>query len=143
MSNKDLKLLCSETHPLKSLVLNEQYLTKKEFIQKFKIFPWEDLLELQLSTELAYVQNSPSINLENKDGLILSASIVGDSNGFEFYVCYKRPIMRKKRKWFGLIEFNFYDKNFCSIIPEQTKEDSLQAFLYFFDENYEELEKRW
>ena len=140
---EELKLKYSESHPLKSYKQNEQLLTKNEFIKKFENFQWLDLLKLQLSAHENHVQRSPSLNLEDDEGKGISVSIVGELNEYEFYVCFKRPITIKKTKWFGFVEYDFYDKDFCSIIPEQTKQDALDAFIYFYDRNWTELEKRW
>ncbi|WP_299113242.1 hypothetical protein [uncultured Winogradskyella sp.] len=138
-----MKLKYSESHPLKSYLVNEQLLTKDEFIAKFNDFQWLDLLKLQLSANENQIHNSPSLNIEDDKGDGVSVSIVGDLNEYEFYVCYKRPITRKKAKWFGLVEYDYYDKDFCSVIPEQTKEDGLKAFVLFYERNFEELENRW
>lgn len=138
-----VKLKYSESHPLKSYLLNEQFLTKEEFIKKYENFQWFELLKLQLSANENQVHCSPSLNVEDDKGDGVSVSIVGDLNEYEFYVCYKRPITRKKTKWFGLVEYDYYDKNFCSIIPEQTKEDGLKAFMLFYERNLKELEEKW
>ena len=138
-----MKLKYSEAHPLKSYLLNEQLLTKDEFIKKFNCFEWESLLKLQLNANEVQIHFSPSINLDNDEGIGVSASIVGEIDDYEFYVCYKRPITRKKKKWFGLVEYDFYDKDFCSVITQQTKKDAFDAFILFFEKNFEELEKRW
>jgi len=140
---KELKLKYSESHPLKSYLVNQQLLTKDEFIEKFKDFQWLDLLKLQHSANENQIHCSPSLNIENNKGDGVSVSIVGDLNEFEYYVCYKRPITRKKTKWFGLVEYDYYDKDFCSIIPEQTKEDGLKAFILFYERNFKELEEKW
>ena len=140
---KKLKLKYSESHPLKSYIVNEQFLTKEEFIDKFESFQWLELLKLQLNANENQVHSSPSLTIEDEKENAVFASIVGELEKYEFYVCYKRPITRKKKKWFGLVEYDYYDENFCSIIPEQTKQDALDAFLLFYDKNYEELEKRW
>ncbi len=137
------KLKYSESHPLKAGLMNEKLISKQEFIKKFEEFPWEKLLEKQLNAKDENIHNSPSLNIENNEGNGISVSIVGELNDYEFYVCYKRPITRKKKKWFGLVEYDYYDKDFCSIIPEQTKNDALEAFLYFYDGNLEKLEERW
>ena len=140
---KELKLKYSESHPLKSYLVNEQLLTKNEFIDKFKDFQWLDFLKLQLSANENQIHCSPSLNIEDEKGDAVSVSIVGDLNEYEFYVCYKRPITRKRTKWFGLVEYDYYDKDFCSIIPQQTKEDGLKAFTLFYDRNFKELEEKW
>ena len=123
--------------------MNVQYLTKVEFIQKFEAFQWENLLKLQLSASDKQVQASPSLNIEDSDGKGISVSIVGELDNYEFYVCFKRPITRKKKKWFGFREYDFYDGDFCSVIPEQSKQDGLDAFLLFYDRDFEKLDKRW
>ncbi|MGJ8685755.1 MAG: hypothetical protein ACSHWW_14080 [Nonlabens sp.] len=138
-----MKLKYSESHPLKSYLLNEQLLTKAEFMVKFENFQWLDLLKLQLSANKNQVHCSPSLDIEDANGNGVSVSIVGELNKYEFYVCYKRPITRKKKKWFGFVEYDYYDKDFYSIIPEQTKLDGLNAFMLFYDKNFEELEKKW
>lgn len=138
-----MKLKYSESHPLKSYLLNEQLLTKEEFIEKYKNFQWLELLKLQLSANENQIHYSPSLNVEDDKGDGVSVSIVGDLKEYEFYVCYKRPITRKKTKWFGLVEYNYYDKDFCSVIPEQSKEDGLKAFILFYERNLKELEEKW
>ncbi|HDZ05799.1 MAG TPA: hypothetical protein ENH58_12155 [Maribacter sp.] len=138
-----LKLKYSESHPLKSYLVNEQFLKKDEFIDKFNDFQWLELLKLQLSANENQIHCSPSLNIEDDNGNGVSVSIVGELDEYEFYVCYKRPITRKRKKWLGLVEYDFYDKDFCSIIPEQTEKDGLDAFILFYDENYEELEEKW
>jgi len=138
-----LKLKYSESHPLKTYVVNEQFLTKKEFIEKFENFQWLDLLKLQRSANENQIHCSPSLNIENESGDGVSVSIVGELDEYEFYVCYKRPITRKKEKWFGLVKYDFYDKDFCSVIPEQTKQDGFNAFIMFYDKRYKELEEKW
>jgi hypothetical protein len=124
-------------------MVNEQLLTKDEFIHKFNNFQWLDLLKIQQSVNENQIHNSPSLNIKDDKGNGVSVSIVGDLDQHEFYVCYKRPITRKKKKWFGLIEYDFYDKDFCSVIPEQTKKDGLNAFILFYEKKYEELEEKW
>ena len=138
-----MKLKYSESHPLKSYLVNKQLLTKDEFIEKFKRFKWLDFLKLQLSAHKSQIHCSPSLNIEDDQGDGVSVSIVGDLNEHEFYVCYKRSITRKKKKWFGLVEYDYHDNNFCSIIPEQTKEDGLKAFVLFYERNFKELEEKW
>ncbi|PKV50280.1 hypothetical protein ATE84_2335 [Aquimarina sp. MAR_2010_214] len=123
--------------------MNEQFLTKTEFIDKYENFQWLDLLKLQLSANENQIHCSPSLNIEDDNGNGVFVSIVGELNEYEFYICYKRPITRKKKKWFGLVEYDYYDKNFCSVIPEQTKQDGLNAFMLFYEKNYEELEEKW
>ena len=123
--------------------MNEQFLSKEEFIEKYKNFKWSELLKFQLSANENQVHFSPSLNVEDDKGDGVSVSIVGDLNEYEFYVCFKRPITRKKTKWFGLVEYDYYDKDFCSVIPEQTKEDGLKAFMLFYERNLEELEEKW
>jgi len=91
-----MKLKYSESHPLKSYELNEQLLTKTEFTEHFEDFKWEDLLKLQLIANDSQVYCSPSINLTDDNGKGISVSIVGELDNYEFYVCYKRPITRKK-----------------------------------------------
>jgi hypothetical protein len=137
------KLKYSESHPLKEGLMNEKLLSKQEFIKKFEEFPWEKLLQEQLNAKDEDIYNSPSLNIENNEGNGISVSIVGELNNYEFFVCYKRPITRKKKKWFGLVEYDYYDKDFCSIIPGQTKNDGFDAFLYFYDGILEKLEERW
>ena len=113
MTNSKLKY--SESHPLNTELANVGFFSKEEFIKKYEEFPWEELLKEQLSAEDKNVHCSPSIHIENNEGNGISVSIVGELNNYEFYVCYKRPITRKKKKWFGLIEYDYYDINFCSI----------------------------
>ena len=138
-----MELKYSESHPLKSYLVNEKYITKDEFIEKFKNFDWEGLLKAQLTADDEQIHFSPSINLDDKDGKAIGVSIVGELNDYEFYISYKRPITRRKTKWFGLVSYDFYDKDFFSVVTEQTKKDALDAFLFFYDRNFEELEKRW
>lgn len=133
----------SESHPLKPYPINEQSLSKEDFIQKFNDFQWEKLLEEQINAPEHQIKCSPSLNLENSDNKIIAASIVGELDNYEFYIYYKRPTVVKKRKWLGLIEYDFYDENFFSLLPEQTKQNALEAFLLFYDENYSELEKKY
>ena len=140
---KELKLKYSESHPLKSYLVNEQLLTKDEFINKFNNFQWLNLLKLQLLANKNQIHSSPSLNIEDDKGDGVSVSIVGDLNEYEYYVCYKRPITRKKTKWFGLIEYYYYDKDFYSIIPGQTKDDGLKAVKLFYEGKFAELEERW
>lgn len=137
------KLKYSECHPLKGDELNEQFLTKDEFVKKFMDFDWENLLRLQLSAEDNKIYYSPSLNIKDDYGRGVSVSIIGEIEEYEFYVCYKRPITRKKRKWFGLVEYEYYDKDFCSVTTEQTKKDGLAAFILFYESNFDELGKRW
>ena len=138
-----MKLKYSESHPLKSYLLNEQLLTKEEFIEKYENFQWLELLKLQLSANKNQIHCSPSLNVEDDKGDGVSVSIVGDLNEYEFYVCYKRPTTRKRTKWFGLVEYDYYDKDFCSVIPEQTKEDGLKAFILLYERNLKEKEEKW
>ena len=135
------KLKYSELHPLKPNLINEQLLTKDEFINKFNNFQWVELLELQLSAKELY--GSPSLNIENEKGDGIAVSIVGNLHEYEFYVCYKRPTTYKKSKWFGLVTYDFYDKDFCSVIPGQTKEDAFEAFMLFYEKDYEKIEEKW
>ncbi|WP_109435349.1 hypothetical protein [Aquimarina sp. AU119] len=137
------KLKYSESHPLKAELVNKRLLSKEEFVNKYEKFPWKELLEEQLNADDKNIHCSPSLNVENNDGKLISVSIVGQLNDYEFYVCFKRPITRKRKKWFGLIEYDYYDKDFCSVIPEQTKNDGLEAFLLFYEGNFEKLEERW
>jgi hypothetical protein len=138
-----MKLKYSECHPLKSYLLNEQFFNKEEFIQKYESFQWLELFRLQLSANENQVSYSPLLNIEDDKGDGVSGSIVGDFDEYEFYICYKSPITRKKTKWFGLVEYDYYDKDFCSVIPEQTKQDGLKAFILFYERNLKELEEKW
>ena len=138
-----IKLKYSESHPLKSHLVNEQYLTKEKFIAKFEAFDWFSLLkELNAASE-HQIECSPSLNLDDDEGKSITVSIVGNAKEFEFYVRYKRPTTVKRSKWLGLVKYDYFDKDFCSVIPQQSKQDGLDAFLYFYDRNFEELEKRW
>ena len=138
-----MKLKYSESHPLKSYLVNEQFLKKDEFIDKFNNFQWLEFLKLQNSANKNQIHYSPSLNIEDNNGNGVSVSIVGELDKYEFYVCYKRPITRKKKKWFGLVEYDYYDKDYSSIIPEQTKIDGLNAFILFYDKNFKELKDKW
>ena len=138
-----MKLKYSESHPLKSYLVNEQFLKKDEFIDKFNNFQWLEFLKLQNSANKNQIHYSPSLYIEDNNGNGVSVSIVGELNEYEFYVCYKRPITRKKKKWFGLVEYDYYDRDFSSIIPKQTKIDGLNAFILFYDKNFKELEDKW
>lgn len=140
---RELKLKYSESHPLKANLQNEQFLSQQEFILKFEQFPWIELLEKLLNSHSKNVQCSPSLNLEDSNQKVISVSIVGELNDYEFYVCYKRPILRKRRKWYWFSEQEYLDKDFCSIIPQQSKQDAYDAFMLFYERNFEELEKRW
>lgn len=138
-----MKLKYSESHPLKSHEIQVQYLLKKAFVKKFMAFKWEELLDLMLKANPDEIHCSPSVNLEDETGKYISVSIVGELDDYEFYVCFKRPITQQKTKWFGLVKYEYYNKDFCSVIPQQTKQDALDAFLLFYERNFEELNERW
>ena len=54
------------------------------------------MLKLKLHANKNQIHSSPSLNIEDDKGDGVSVSIVGDLNEYEYYVCYKRPITRKK-----------------------------------------------
>ncbi len=116
---------------------------KDDFIAKYHAFPFEGLLKKQneAMNKGEEIKWAPGLETINQEGNAIYVSIVGELDDYEFYICYKRPIMRKRWRWFREIEY--LDKDFFSIIPQQTREDGLRAFCLFFDKNYEELGKHW
>ena len=138
-----MKLKYSELHPLKSYAVNEQFLTKEEFITRFNEYPWLEMLNLVNSAPDNQIHYSPSLNLEDDEGKGISVSIVGEIDSHEYYISYKRPTIRKGTKWLGFVSYEYLDENFASLIPQQTKQDAMDAFIYFYDRNFEALEKRW
>lgn len=128
-------------HPLKLEPIEQGLISKNKFKLILDNFPWVELLKEQLKASNEEINNSPSIILENEKGIGLNVSIVGELDDYEFYICYKRPTLRKKRKWFKTIEY--LDENWYSIIPQQGLSDVIEAFNHLFDENYDILEKKW
>ncbi len=104
--------------PLQEEPIRTGSITKEKFKNMYLSFPWLDMLEKSNQAKHEDVKCSPSICIENKEGNSVSVFIVGESTDYEFYVSYKRPILRKKRKWFKMVDY--LDKDFCSLIPEQT-----------------------
>lgn len=125
--------------PLQEEPIRTGSITKEAFKKMYLSFPWLDMLEKLNQAKHEDAKYSPGICIENKEGNSVSVSIVGESTDYEFYISYKRPTLRKKRKWFKMVEY--LDQDFCSLIPEQTLEDGLHACLCFFDKDYETLEK--
>lgn len=117
------------------------YLTEEEFIKKYNEFPWERMLQKQHHSSDKDIYYSPSVGIEDEDGKGVCVSVVELSPEEDFYVCYNRPVMVKKRKWFWTKEY--LDDNFCSIIPKQTKEEGLSACLCFFRDDLKTLEEKW
>lgn len=127
-------------HPLKKEPIEKGTVTHTEFQKVFKEFPWEELLLKQNTAADKEIHFSPSLNLTNAEGLAISVSIVGEGDDHEYYVCFNRPTLIKKRKWFRTVEvFDF----FCSVVPGQTKEDAFEAFVLLFKNELEVLEERW
>ena len=127
-------------HPLKKEVIEKGVITQAAFKKVFKEFPWEDLLLEQNNAKDKEIHFSPSLNLTNPDGLAICVSIVGEVSNHEYYICYNRPTLIKKRKWFRTVEV--YDF-FCSVVPGQTKADAFEAFELLFQNELDELEERW
>jgi len=137
------KLIYSECHPLKPYRINKASLDLNEFIIKFNNFKWSKLLQIQLRSESKKVYYSPSINIVDYEGKGISVSIVGRIDNYEFYICYKRPKTYIKKKWFGISNYEYHDKSFCSIIEKQTKQDALDAFTLFYKRDFDSLDERW
>lgn len=116
-------------------------ITKEDFEILYSNFPWIEMLKKQNNAKDEDVKCSPGIVVRNQKGKEVYVSIVGEIEEYEFYICYKRPTLRKKRKWFKIVEF--MDENYYSIIPEQTLEDGLKASLCLFDEDFQTLENRY
>lgn len=127
-------------HPLEKEVIEKGAVTRAEFKEVFKAFPWEDLLLQQNTAKDKEIHFSPSLNLTNSEGLAISVSIVGAVEDHEYYICYNRPTLIKKRKWFRTVEV--YDF-FCSVVPGQTQEDAFEAFDLLFQNELDQLEERW
>ena len=115
--------------------------TKEDFKILYLNFPWIEMLKKQNEANQKDVKCSPGIVIRNKELKEIYVSIIGDIKDYEFYVCYKRPTLRKKRKWFKMVEY--LDENYYSIIPQQTLENGLEASLYLFDKDYELLENKY
>ncbi len=120
--------------------INKGKVTHEEFKIIFRAFPWEELLIKQNSLSEKEIYFSPSLNLENEKGIGVSVSIVGEIDEYEFYVCYNRPVLLKKRKWFKVVLVNEF---FCSVIPEQTLEGAFEAFECLWRNELIQLEDRW
>lgn len=116
-------------------------ISKEKFKRLYLSFPWVEMLKKQNESNQKNVKCSPGIIIQNKELKEVYVSIVGDIKDYEFYICYKRPTLRKKRKWFKIVEY--LDRNYNSIIPQQTLDDGLEASLYLFDEDYEALERKY
>lgn len=116
-------------------------ITREKFKSLYLNFPWIEMLKKQNEANQEDVKCSPGIVIRNKELKEVYVSIVGDTQEYEFYICYKRPMLRKKRKWFKIVEY--LDKDYYSIIPQQTLENGLEASLYLFDKDYETLEKKY
>ncbi len=127
-------------HPLEKEIIQKGVVTHGEFKKVFKEFPWEELLIKQNTASDKEIHFSPSLNLTNAEGLAISVSIVGEGEDHEYYVCYNRPKLIKKRRWFRTVEVVDF---FCSVVPRQTKEDAFEAFDLLFKNELEVLEERW
>lgn len=127
--------------PLKEQPIERGEISKEEFKILYLNFPWIEMLQKQNEGGTNDVKGSPGIVVRNQDGKEIFVSIVGNKDDYEFYICYKRPVIRKKRKWFKSIEY--LDNNYSSIIPQQTMEDGLEASLYLFDEDFQTLEAKY
>tara|TARA_R110002051_G_C8575683_1_gene476495 strand:+ start:174 stop:476 length:303 start_codon:yes stop_codon:yes gene_type:complete len=99
------------------------------------------MLKKQNEVDEKDVKYSPGIRIENDEGKAVDVSIVGKIDDYEFYICYKRPTLIKKRKWFKMVEY--LKENYNSIIPQQTLENGLEASLCLFDKDFETLEKKY
>ena len=138
--NTKTEFTYSINHPLKKEVVQKGTITRAEFKKVFNEFPWEDLLLEQNNAADKEIHFSPSLNLTNSGGLAISVSIVGAVSDHEYYICYNRPTLIKKRKWFRTVEV--YDF-FCSVVPGQTKKDAFEAFELLFQNELDQLEERW
>lgn len=126
---------------LKETYFESGEITREKFKNMYSEFPWTEMLKKQNEAEDKDIKCSPGIRIENKEGKGIDVSIVGNMNEYEFYICYKRPTLIKKRKWFKMVEY--LEENYNSIIPQQTLENGLEASLYLFDKDYETLEKKY
>lgn len=127
--------------PTKEKPFESGEISKKEFKSLYLNFPWVEMLKKQNESKNEEVKCSPGIIIQNKDGIEIYISIVGNIEEYEFYICYKRPMLRKKRKWFRTIDY--LDKNFKSIMPQQTKEEGLKASMYLFENDFQSLEDKY
>ncbi len=127
--------------PLEENCIESGEIEKEKFKSLYLNFPWIEMLKKQCSAKVENIIGSPGIIIRNKEQREVFVSIVGDIKEYEFYICYKRPTLKKNRKWFKIIEY--LDKNHHSIIPQQTLENGLEACLLFFNEDYEKLEKKY
>lgn len=114
-------------------------ITREKFKALYSDFPWIEMLKKQNEADVEDVKCSPGIIIRNEEGKEVYVSIVGDIENYEFYISYKRPTLRKKRKWFKTLEY--IDENYFSLIPQQTLEDGLKASLCLFDEDFQTLEE--
>lgn len=139
--SKKLKMKYYLNHPLKTEPIEFGEINKEDFKEIFDKYPWIEFLKKQLAANEKEIKCSPSITIENEEGIGVDFSIVGEVDNYEFYICYKRPTLRKKKKWFKTIEY--IDKEWHSIIPEQNLNDGIEAFNLLFDRDFETLEKKW
>lgn len=87
-------------NPFSPEIIEKGAISKEDFINIFKEFPWVDLLneskEAESSESGKKVHYSPSLEIENssnKNGLSISIAEVVEQP--EFYIFYKRPELRR------------------------------------------------
>ena len=126
---------------LKEACFESGEINRENFETMYLEFPWIEMLKKQNEVDEKDVKYSPGIRIENDEGKAVDVSIVGKIDDYEFYICYKRPTLIKKRKWFKMVEY--LKENYNSIIPQQTLENGLEASLCLFDKDFETLEKKY
>ena len=110
--------------PFKPDIIELGAIQKEKIIDKFNDIAWTDLLRKMGTAKQEEIFYSPSLEIENidtKHGLAISA--VGDPNGYEFYIFYKRP--KTVKTFFGLKEK--INEGYTSDKTGMTRQDALDC----------------
>lgn len=75
--------------PLKEEPFESGEITKEDFEIIYSNFPWIEMLKKQDEAKDEDVKCSPGITIRNQEGKEVYASIVGNAEGYEFYICYR------------------------------------------------------
>lgn len=124
--------------PFKKDVIELGEFSKDKIMDLFEGIDWEDLLHRMDKAKENEIYYSPSLEIENKDnrhGLCFSAI-----NFTEWYIFYKRPKLRKKRKFFKVIEQ--VDTNYMTEIQNQTPNDVKECLKALITNNLAFLEEK-
>ncbi len=133
-----MKFKTSYCDPFQPDVIELGFIEKDQIIENFEKMPWAEYLrKWEADEDNAYW--GPSLDFENIDNnQVLSISVGGNPNKFEFLIFYFRP--KKVRRLFGLIERN--EDKYMSEKQSLTKQDVIDCLQALIRNDTEYLENK-